>query len=405
MLYSYTAINSRGQTERGNLQARSLEEVEQYLASHSLIPQHIKERSQLRAALSREGLVVRLSRVKPQELILFSKQFRTMFKAGISIMDIFKTLHSQTENKKLQSISSQMQEDIQEGSTLHTCFARHPKVFPHLYSSMIQAGEVSGSLPDVMDRLIYLLDHEHKVKSDIKSALQYPIIVLIALGIAFFILLTFVIPKFAAIFKSAGLDLPLPTVMAIGLYNFLADFWFLIIPGLAGLMLALVWYTRTDKGRLRLHTLLLRLPIIGPVMQKAAMSRFASIFAILQTSGITALNSLSILSSTIGNAAISREFEKIRGLLIEGKGISEPLRSSRYFPPMVVNMVAVGEHAGNLDEMLREISAHYDDEVEYAVSQMSANLGPILIVGLAAVVGFFALAIFLPMWDLTQMVR
>lgn len=405
MLYSYTAINPSGQTVRGNLQARSLEEVEQYLDSRNLIPQQIKERSQWSAALSWEGLAVHLSRVKPQELILFSKQFRTMFKAGISIMDIFRTLHSQTENKKLQSIASQMQEDIQEGSTLHACFAKHPRVFPPLYSSMIQAGEVSGSLPDVMDRLIYLLDHEHKVKSDIKSALQYPIIVLIALGIAFFILLTFVIPKFASIFKSAGLDLPLPTVMAIGLYNFLANYWFLIIPGLAGLILALVWYTRTDTGRLRLHTLLLRLPIIGPVMQKAAMSRFASIFAILQTSGITALNSLSILSSTIGNAAISREFENIRDLLIEGKGISEPLRSSRYFPPMVVNMVAVGEHSGNLDEMLREISAHYDDEVAYAVSQMSANLGPILIVGLAVVVGFFALAIFLPMWDLTQMVR
>ncbi|MBS3780618.1 MAG: type II secretion system F family protein, partial [Desulfovermiculus sp.] len=257
---------------------------------------------------------------------------------------------------------------------------------------------------DVMDRLIYLLDHEHKVKSDIKSALQYPLIVLFALGVAFFILLTFVIPKFAAIFKSAGLDLPLPTVMAIGLYNFLANFWFLLIPGLIGGILALTWYTRTDQGRFYLHTLLLNLPIVGAVMQKAAMSRFASIFAILQSSGITALNSLTILSSTIGNAAISREFDTIRDLLIEGRGISEPLRSSKYFSPMVVNMVAVGEQAGNLDEMLREISAHYDDEVQYAVSQMSANLGPILIVGLAVVVGFFALAIFLPMWDLTKMV-
>jgi type IV pilus assembly protein PilC len=405
MLYSYTAINPRGQTVRGTLQARSVEEVEEHLASRELIPQEIKQRSRLSAAFSREGLAVRFSRVKAQELILFSKQFRTMFKAGISIMEIFRTLNSQSENKKLQAIAAQMQEDIQEGSSLHACFAKHPNVFSNLYSSMIQAGEISGSLPDVMDRLIYLLDHEHKVKSDIKSALQYPIIVLIALGVAFFILLTFVIPKFASIFKSAGLDLPLPTVLAIGLYNFLADFWFLLLPGLIGLVLGLVWYTRTDQGRYYLHTLLLRLPVIGDVMQKAAMSRFASIFAILQTSGITALNSLAILSSTIGNAAISREFDTIQELLIEGRGISEPLRSSRYFPPMVVNMVAVGEQAGNLDEMLREISSHYDDEVEYAVSQMSGNLGPVLIVGLAAVVGFFALAIFLPMWDLTQMVR
>ncbi len=405
MFYSYTAINPRGQTVRGSLQAGSMEEVEEYLAVRDLIPHQIKERGRLGTTFSLQGLAVRFSRVKAQELILFSKQFRTMFKAGISVMEIFRTLHAQTENKRLQAIASQMQEDIQEGSTLHACFARYPKVFPRLYSSMIQAGEVSGSLPDVMDRLIYLLDHEHKVKSDIKSALQYPLIVLSALGVAFFILLTFVIPKFAAIFKSAGLDLPLPTVMAIGLYNFLANFWFLLIPGVIGAILGLIWYTRTDQGRFYLHTLLLRLPVVGTVMQKAAMSRFASIFAILQTSGITALNSLSILSSTIGNAAISREFDTIRDLLIEGRGISEPLRSSKYFPPMVVNMVAVGEHAGNLDEMLSEISTHYDDEVEYAVSQMAANLGPVLIVGLAVVVGFFALAIFLPMWDLTNLVQ
>ena len=405
MLFSYTAINEYGQIVRSTLEARSREDVQDYLAANDLIPKKIQRKSDWSALLSSEGLATRLTTVKAQELILFSKQFRTMFKAGISIMDIFRTLHSQTENKKLQAITTQMQTDIQEGTTLYSCFAKHPNVFPPLYSSMIQAGEISGSLPDVMDRLIYLLDHEHKVKADIKSALQYPIIVLIALGIAFFVLLTFVIPKFASIFQSAGLDLPLPTVLAIGLYNFLANSWFLLLPGVIGLVLGLLWYTRTPQGRFLLHTFLLRLPIIGKVMQKAAMSRFASIFAILQSSGITALSSLDILSSTIGNAAIAREFDRIKELLIEGKGISDPLRSSRYFPPMVVNMVAVGEQSGNLDEMLREVSAHYDDEVEYAVSQMSANLGPILIVGLAAVVGFFALAIFLPMWDLTKMVQ
>jgi type IV pilus assembly protein PilC len=150
---------------------------------------------------------------------------------------------------------------------------------------------------------------------------------------------------------------------------------------------------------------LLRIPILGPVFAKSAMSRFASIFAILQSSGVSVLDSLDILSATIGNAAISREFDRIKELLKEGKGISGPLGQAKFFTPMVINMVAVGEESGNLEEMLQEVANHYDDEVRYAVSQMSTNLGPILMVGLAAVVGFFALAIFLPMWDLTQMVR
>ena len=270
---------------------------------------------------------------------------------------------------------------------------------------MIRAGEQSGSLPQVLERLTYIIEHEHKVRSDIKSALQYPIIVSLFLVVAFFVLLTFVIPKFVSIFDKVGIDLPLPTKIALNLYAFLENFWVLLLFGLVGGILALVLWFRTPTGRLLRDRFLLALPLFGKLFAKAAMSRFASIFSILQASGIPVLDTLKILSGAIGNAAVAYEFDQIGEKLSEGKGIAGPLGEARYFTPMVVNMVAIGEESGNLEEMMQEVAVHYDDEVGYATKRLSDAVGPLLTVGLAVVVGFFAAAIFLPMWDLTQMVK
>lgn len=406
MQFSYKAITESGNKISGTIEAESLDEANEKLLSREYIPQKVEKGGETTKAGSEilENLRTRFSRVSLQELLLFSKQFRTMFRSGISILQIFDTLETQTENPKLKSIIIQMREDITQGETLYSAFSKHPNVFSDLYCSMVSAGEKSGAFPDIMDRLIYLLEHESKVKSDIRSALQYPVIVLFALGIAFIVLLTFVVPKFASIFKSADIQLPLPTRFAISLNYFLTDYWYICLGGLIAVIIFCYYFFRSNKGKYILHQSLLRIPIIGPVMQKSAMSRFASIFSILQASGIAALDSLTILSKTIGNKAISYEFDRIHEKLKEGQGISAPLRYAKFFPPMVINMVHIGEESGNLDEMLNEVSKHYDDEVEYAVNKMTTNLGPILIVGLAAVVGFFALSVFLPMWDLTQAV-
>jgi type IV pilus assembly protein PilC len=406
MMYSYQAITDAGTTVNGTIEADSEDAVNMMLSAKGYIPSKVaplKKGGESDRSLG--GLKNRLATVKPQELILFTKQFRTMFKAGVSIMEIFRTMEAQTENPKLKQTIAVIGEDVRRGVTLARGFGKHPKIFSPLYCNMIQAGEASGALAEVLDRLIYLLDHENKVRSDIKSALQYPTIVLIALGIAFFVLLTVVIPKFVGIFKSAGIDLPVPTLICMHLYAFISTYWYLCIGGALATIFGLRYYFKTPTGRLLRDRVLLRVPILGPVFAKSAMSRFASIFAILQSSGVSVLDSLDILSLTIGNAAISREFDRIKELLKEGRGISGPLSQAKFFTPMVINMVAIGEESGNLEEMLQEVANHYDDEVGYAVSQMATNLGPILMVGLAAVVGFFALAIFLPMWDLTQMVR
>ena len=403
--FLYEAITETGAQTKGAIEADSIETAKNVLANRGFVPTKVTAERTGLPTKSFSGFSEMTTRVSAPDLILFTKQFRTLTKAGVPILTALHVLENQTQNARLKRIAASMSQDIKEGASLHDTFKNHPRTFSNLYCSMIRAGEASGALPEVLARLTYIIEHEHKIKSDIKSALRYPTMVLVALTSAFFVLLTFVIPKFATVFKSAGLELPLPTRMCIQMYQVLTTYWYVLIAaagaGLAGLTL----YLKTEGGRLTKDALVLRLPIFGPLFLKAAMSRFASIFAILQSSGVPVLDSLRVLSGTMGNSAISRELDRTRDRVEEGRGISAPLRSARYFTPMVVNMVAIGEESGNLEEMLEDVSSHYDDEVSYAIAGLSAALGPFLIVGLAGVVGFFALAIFLPMWDLTKMVH
>jgi type IV pilus assembly protein PilC len=320
-------------------------------------------------------------------------------------MQIFAILVEQTKNPALRQALAAMGEGIQAGDTLHDVFSRQSHIFSKLYCGLIHAGEVSGTMPQVLDRITYIMDHEYKVKRDIKSALAYPKMVVITLCGAFFFLLTFVIPKFITVFSKAGLKLPLPTRICLWMYHGIEHYWPLMLIVTAGIIIGVKLYCKTNKGAIARDLLFVRLPIVGPLFIKSAMSRFASILAILLGSGITALNAFDILADTIGNAAISQEFRGMKEKMAEGRGISEPLKDSKFFPPMVVNMVAIGEEAGSLEDMLKQLAGHYDEEVEFAVAGLSEAIGPVLIIVLAVVVGFFALAIYLPMWDLTKLVR
>jgi type II secretory pathway component PulF len=402
--YIYQAINESGDTASGTLEAEPVEVANFMLISRNLIPSKIKEQTEsgdnhwLKAIFG-------TGTVKVMDLIMFTKQFHSMLVAGIPLLRIMSILEDQTESKGLKDAISKIIQDINQGLSLSDALDKHPKIFSRLYCDMIKAGEMSGNVPIVLDRLIYIIEHEAKVKSDIKSAFRYPLIVVIALGIAFIVLLTFVIPQFASIFNSAGLVLPWPTKFAMFLYAFLSNYWYLIIAVIVITVFGMISYFKTSNGKFVRDSFLLEMPIIGPVFKKAALSRFASIFAILQTSGVPIMQSLTILSATMGNEALTRSFDHIRERIKEGAGISTPLRSAKYFTPMVIDMIAIGEESGNIDEMLRAVAKHYDDEVEYAIKGLSDAIGPILIVGLAAIVGFFALCIFLPMWDLTKLAK
>lgn len=403
--FSYQAITETGAATSGEIEADSLESANNLLAARGYIPTRVKAEQPALSGLKLAGIRELFSPVKPPDLILFTKQFKTMINAGVSMMNMLGILEEQTENPRLQKILSSMHQDIKEGASLYSAFSKHPKVFSPLYCSMIQAGEASGALPEVLERLIYIIEHEHKVKSDIKSALMYPIIVVVFLATAFLVLITQVIPKFVTIFKNAGLTLPLPTQICLILYEFLSNYWYLLVGGAVVAGVFLFYYLKTDQGKFMRDTILMRVPLIGPLFVKTAVSRFASIFSILQSSGVDVLDSMDILSGTIGNAAIGRELNNIKDRLAEGRGIAGPLGQAKYFTPMLINMVAIGEESGNLESMLQDVAGHYDTEVEYSMKKLSEAIGPLLTVGLAAVVGFFALAIFLPMWDLTLLAK
>lgn len=400
--YKYKAINPAGEEVSGRIEAESSENANYLLVSRELIPLQIKEESSEKDSFLR---VLGTSNVKASDLVLFTKQFHSMLVAGIPILKILSTLEQQTENVSLKQAISKIIKDINQGSSLSDAMQKFPKIFDNLYCDMIRAGEISGTVPIVLERLIYIIEHEAKVKADIKSALRYPTIVLVALVGAFIGLLTFVIPTFANVFMRAGLTLPWPTKIAMTMYAFMSHYGYYILGILAAIIVGLRFYFKTSNGKYFRDSFLLDMPIVGPVFQKAALSRFASIFAILQTSGVPIMQTLTILSATMGNEALTRTFDKVRDRIKEGAGIAIPLKSAKYFTPMVVDMIAIGEESGKIDEMMRAVATHYDAEVEYAVKGLSESITPILIVGLAAIVGFFALAVFMPMWDLTKMIK
>ncbi len=399
--YSFQAINNMGEEVSGKLEAESIETANSILISRELVPMQIREQSS--SGDTWLNKLPGVGKVKSIDLIMFTKQFHSMMVAGIPILRILAILEQQTQNRGLKKAAGEIIKNINQGLSLSDSMSKFPRIFDNLYCDMIRAGEISGSVPIVLERLIYIIEHEAKVKSDIKSALRYPIIVLVALAGAFIILLTFVIPKFASVFTQSGLTLPWPTRIAMLLYAFLAHYWYMIVGVIVVTFFGLHYYFKTNNGKFVKDSLLLEIPIIGPLFQKVALSRFASIFAILQTSGVPIMQSLSILSATMGNEALTRTFDNLKERIKEGAGISSPLKTAKYFTPMVIDMVAIGEESGKIDEMMRAVAAHYDSEVEYAIKGLSDALTPILIVGLAVIVGFFALAVFMPMWDLTQL--
>lgn len=400
-VFNYKALDQNGKKLSGVLETDSQDMAYQKIVEQGLIPVSVRLGGAAKqASAPAGGWRARFTKIKPQDVILFTKQFRTMLNAGVPVLQTLKVLHEQTENPRLKAAVGDMITDVTGGATLFRAFSRHKSIFSRLYCNMVRAGEVSGTLLEVLERLIYIVEHENKVKKDIQSALTYPIIVVVALVIAFVVLITVVLPNFIDLFQEMEIELPLPTRICIEIHHAFVNYWPIIIGAAAAGIFGLSAWIKTDRGRLARDRLLLALPILGDVFVKAAMSRFGSIFAILQASGITVLESVDIISGTIGNAAVSREFEDVREKLEAGRGLAGPLRQAKYFTPMLVNMVAIGEESGQLEDMLKEISVHYDYEVDYSVSKMSELLGPMLVACLAGVVGFFGLAIMMPMLDL-----
>ena len=402
--YQFQAYNTNGRLISGELEAGSEAAANSSLLCKGFIPYEIKRNRSFSFRTAWETLKGRWNPVRTRDLILFTKQFRTLFRAGVPMTELLEIIELQTENKRLKEITAGLSREIQSGAGLFSAFKKYPKTFSPLYCSVLQAGEISGSLSEVLERLIFIMEHEYRIKSEIKAALRYPLLVVTFLIVAFFVLLILVMPKFVRIFQLRGIELPLPTQICLLLYEFLVHYWYIGIFGILGGFAALMAYCGTDRGRFQRDLLLIRMPVFGPLLLKSTMSRFCGIFSILQFSGVQVLESLKILSGTLDNAVMSKQFQQIEMEIETGSNIANPLRAAKFFTPMVVNMIAVGEKAENLDEMLKEVALHYDSEIEYAITEITESVTPLLTIGLAMVIGFFALAIFLPMWDMTKIV-
>ena len=403
--FSFKALDPVGRSYVGEITADSPNAARMALALRGDTPLQVKRAVHWFNKATLESIQSRFTSLKPQELILFTKQLCTLIRVGAPLLRILEILEKQTENVKLKRIIGAIASDIEGGATFFNAFKKHPNVFSPLYCNMVQAGESSGTIPEVLARLIFIIEHDHQIKTKIRAAMQYPMTVLVALVVAFVVVLTMVIPKFVTIFENANLELPLATRICIMLSNCFTQYGVWVGVGCFSVVTLLTYILRTKKGRYVRDVCLLRIPIVGPLLIKAAIARFASIFSILHGSGLLILDSIRIVSGTIGNAAIARELTYVSEQLEEGRGLAGPLGSTRYFTPLFINMVAIGEESGKLDDMMSEAAQHYDTEVGYAIGKLMGAIGPCLTVVMACMIGFFAMAIYMPMWDLSQIAK
>ena len=399
-VFQYKAMSASGGVVQDELEAPNPAAVAEKLESLGYIPLNI---SRKKGGSSK--LFEKKPRVKDNDIIVFTRQLVTLLKAGVPLLSALEALSEQTDNPVMREVIGKIYIDIESGISLSEALAKHPTVFEDMYVNSIRAGEMGGALDDVLLRLADLIEYDRETRSRIKSAMRYPIIVVVSLIVAVIALMMLVVPKFIDMFTQMNIELPLPTRILIAIYEAMSNYWYIGIALIALIIIAFKLWVKTANGRLIWDNVKLKLPIFGPLLMKSYMSRFTRMFETLNRSGLPILQTLEIVSRTVGNAAIGREIEKATIGIRRGDGIAMPLKQSKLFPPMVVRMISIGEQSGSLDEMLHNISEHYEMEVEYAVKGLTSMIEPILTVGLGVIVLFLALAIFLPMWDMTKIAQ
>lgn len=396
--YKYRARDERGSLITGVIDADNQRAVYMQLDGMGLFPVSVSQ-DEVKSS-SFQGIFERFQHVKTDDLIFFTRQLHTIVKAGIPLISGLKALEEQTSISIMKKTIKEVYQDIDRGTGFSDALAKQKDVFPEIYISMIRAGELGGVLDDVLERLAGLLEFQMKTKEMLKSAMRYPIMVVSAITAAFFILVFFVIPKFALIFKSAKMELPLPTKIMILINDVVQSYGVLILAAIIMAIIGIVMYKRSEKGKLAWDRYKLKLPLIGPIFLKISMSRFAYMFENLIKAGVPIMRTLEIVARTVGNEYIAAKIVEIGTKIEKGRGISKPLKDSGIFPPLVIHLVSTGEETGSLEEMLREVSSHYDRETTYSVSRLAAWIEPLLTAGLAVMVLFLALAVFLPWWNM-----
>jgi len=399
-IYEYVVKDKNGKTFKGTIESNERRNVLDRLQGEGFIVISVAEKSPKKELLS-----FLQAGVKIDDLVVFSRQLATMVDAGIPILGSMDILAQQTENKRLQQILVKVRNDIEIGFSLSGAFLKHPKIFPPLYISMVKAGESSGMLDDILDRLATYLEKTAALQKKIKSALVYPAVVTVMAISITVLMLVKVIPVFKDIFAGFGAVLPTPTLVLILISDAFRQYFpiFLLLIG-AGIYL-FGWYRKTKRGRLNLDRFLLRLPVFGVLFTKVAVSKFTRTLSTLVKSGVPILSSLEVVAKTCGNSVFETAIDGVRNSVREGENIANPLEHSRVFPPMVVKMISVGEQTGELEKMLSKVADFYDEQVDTAVTGLTSIIEPLIIAFLGIVIGGIVICMFLPIFQLSSIIN
>lgn len=395
--FSYNIKNKEGKIIKGTIEAESKEKLIDYFQREGCIIFSISE-SKKRAKTQRRG------RIKSEDLVIFSRQFTTLIESGIPVVESLEILKDQIEKNFFKEILNMVLRDVREGSSLSGAFSKHSKVFPEIYISMVEAGEASGKLPAILERVSIYLEKSNTLRKKVISSLFYPItIVIMAIAITAFLVIK-VVPTFKGIFDSLGGTLPLPTRILLKISDFLGrkEIMFPVVIVVVIVVFLLSKYIKTDKGKRNYHRFLLRLPVVGDLIRKIAIARFAMTFSTLIKSGVPIMRCLDIVGRTSGNKIVEDAVIKAKKFIQEGQTISTPLQESGIFPPMVVKMIAVGERSGKLEAMLSKISEFYEAQTDAMIAGLASLIEPLVIVFLGVIVGGIVISLFLPITQITQ---
>lgn len=400
--FSYRVRDKAGKTIQGTIEGDSSAAVATKLRQMGYVILNVGEKKE---GFKREITLPGGGRVKSKDLTVFSRQFATMINSGLSLTRCLSILAEQTESRGLAKIVGELQRDVEGGQSLSEGMAKHPKAFPPLFVNMVRAGEAGGVLDEVLLRVAEHLEKETKIRGRIKSAMAYPIAMLGFTFLITFVLITFVVPMFVDMFEQVGGALPLPTLILVKTSEGLKSYWWLGLAIIIGCVYGYRFLKKREASGFQIDRIKLHLPIFGPLVRKTAIARFSRTLSTLISSGVPILQALDIVGETAGNYVIKKGVQKTRVSIKEGETIARPLGEAGVFPPMVVQMIAVGEETGALDSMLSKIADFYDEEISAAVDALTSVIEPALIVVMGVIVGGIIIAIYLPMFQMVTMME
>jgi type IV pilus assembly protein PilC len=398
-IYKYKARDRLGKQIKGKMEA----------PSKAVLAQKLKTMGFLVSGISQEGLagslptfVGRLSKIKASAFMMFNVQLAALINAGVTLIRSLRVISHQIEDKNLQEVIGDLVREVEGGASLSQAMKKHPSVFSRLYVSMVASGELSGELPTILNRLAQYTEEQNNLRQKIKNALMYPVILTLLGLIIVLLVVTFVIPQFMRIFKDSGIEVPLPTLIVSQVGMGIKTHWPFIIIAVAGIYMLLRFYGRSERGRIFVDNLKLRLPVFGALIKKTAIARFSRTLGMLVSTGVPVIQALDISEAILGNIILSNAVKSVTESVTGGKGLAEPMRLSGQFPPLIIQMISTGEETGELDTLLDKTADYYETEVNHAVKRLTVLIEPFFLVLMGLIIGSIMASVMLPLFRMVN---